>query len=348
MSMMPGRTLSLRTVLCASISLVALAMAAGSAAAQTAATPATTTPDIGSVDVKSGTRVSLPLSSPAAVGSRAPAGSAPALAPAQGSLRAFEPGSIVSDKVIRDLVPPTSDYNETVKYTPGWVSSNSNGLLGDSTGGWRGYQDGQYNITFDGIPFGDANDPSHHSAAYFPGYFLGSVIVDRGPGAASQIGYATFGGTLSLNSKDLADTKSANVTSSYGSNNTQTGAATIQTGLIGDTGVRALVQFSHAQTDGAQQYGKVNQNQYLLKLDKQLGDFKVTVFGNYGIENYNNTGSITYPQLLQYGKTYGQLNNNPRSQQYVGYNNSQKQTDMEYIGVNGHIGGLRVDNKVYT
>ncbi len=344
MSMMPGRILSLRAALSASISILALTVAAGTAVAQTA--PAAT--DEVSVDLKSGTRVSLPISSPAAVGSRAPAGSAPALAPAQASLRSFEPGSIVSDKVIRDLVPPTSDYNETVKYTPGWVSANSNGLLGDAKGGWRGFVDGQYNITFDGIPFGDANDPTHHSAAYFPGYFLGTVVADRGPGAASQIGYATFGGTLALNSKDLTDTKSANATGSYGSNNTQQGGLSLQTGLIGDSGVRALVQYYHGQTDGAINYGKVLQNQYLLKLDKQIGDFKVTLFGNYGMENYNNTSSITYAQLQKYGKNYGALNNNPSSQQYVGYNNSQKQTDMEYIDVNGHIGGFRVDNKVYT
>ena len=344
--MIPGRIRSLRAALCTSISILALTVAAGTASAQTA--PAATSAGDVSVDLKSGTRVSLPISSPAAVGSRAPAGSAPALAPAQASLRAFEPGSIVSDKVIRDLVPPTSDYNETIKYTPGVVSNNINGLLGDSKSGWRGFVDGQFNITFDGVPFGDANDPTHHSAAYFPGYFLGSVIADRGPGAASQAGYATFGGTLSLNSKDLTDTRSANVTGSYGSYNTQQGGLSLQTGLIGESGVRALVQYSHAQTDGAINYGKVNQNQYLLKLDKQIGDFKVTVFGNYGLENYNNVNPITYSQWQTYGKNYGQVNNNPRSQQYVGYNNSQKATDMEYIDVNGRVAGFRVDNKVYT
>ena len=168
----------------------------------------------------------VPVSSDAAIGSGAPAGSAPALAPSQGSLNAFQPTSIVSDKIIKDVVKVGADYNETAKYTPGFVSNNANGI-GDSKSGWRGYQDGQFNITFDGIPFGDANDPSHHSAAYFPASFLSRVTVDRGPGAASQFGYATFGGTLGLNSLELSDKAGASVQASAGTQSTFTASPAI-------------------------------------------------------------------------------------------------------------------------
>ena len=133
--------------------------------------------------------VAVAITSNAAIGSHAPAGSAPALAFSQGSLTASQPGSVVSDKILRDVVPVGADYNETVKATPGFLSNNANGAVGDSKSGWRGYVDGQFNITFDGVPFGDANDPTHHSAAYFPASFLSRVTVDRGPGSASQVGY---------------------------------------------------------------------------------------------------------------------------------------------------------------
>ena len=331
-------------MLYASISMAAMVLAAGSAVAQST--------DIGPVDVQSnGTGTgggALPLASPAAVGSKAPAGSAPALAPTQGSLESYQPGSIVSDKVIRDLVPPTGDYNEVVKYTPGYFSSNPNGLLGDTKGGWRGFQDGQYDITFDGIPFGDANDPTYHSAAYFPSAFIGGAVVDRGPGGASQIGYAPFGGTLSLNSYDLSDTFGGNVSGSYGSNTTIQDNYTIQTGKLGNTGIRALFQYSNAYTAGAINYGKYNQNQYLAKIEEKQDNFKLTLFSAYGFENYNNVVAATYPQILAYGKKYGAVNNNPLSQQYVGYNNSQKRTDLEYIALEGSIGNFHVENKVYT
>jgi iron complex outermembrane receptor protein len=342
-----GRILGRRTALYASISLIPILLAP--AYAQTPAPAANT--DIGSVDIQSnGIRTGLPpLSSDAAVGSKAPAGSAPALAPAQGRLDGFEPGSVVSDKVLRDVVPPSSDYNEAGKYTPGFLSNNSNGLLGDSKSGWRGFQDGQFNVTFDGIPFGDANDPTHHSAAYFPSVFLGNITIDRGPGAASQVGYATFGGTLALRSIDLQDQFGGSVTASYGTFNTSTTAVTVQTGLLGDTGVRGLFQYSYAGTEGALQDGKVHDNQFLGKVEKTFNsNVTVTLFGSYGREDYNNVNSITYPQLLAYGKTYGQVNGNPKSQEYVGYNNSQKATDMEYIGVKGGNGDWQFDNKLYT
>jgi iron complex outermembrane receptor protein len=257
MRIVPGHMFSRQSTLHASVSLVALTLVAGAAQAQPT--------DIGSVDVQSTAPAtggfSLPLGSDAAVGSKAPPGSAPALAPSQSSLNAIEPESIVSDKVIRDIAPPSADFNDAVKFTPGWVSSNPNGLVGDAKGGWRGFADGQYNITFDGIPFGDANDPTHHSAAYFPGAFLGSIVIDRGPGPASQVGYAPFGGTMALNSYDLSDAFGGHVDTSYGSFNTFTSSLTVQSGLIPGTGVRALFQYAHSNTSGALNYGHYDTNQ---------------------------------------------------------------------------------------
>lgn len=333
-SRLPSRRAALRFT----TSMLAISLASGAALAQSA--------DIGNVDVQAGR--GLPVAAPAAVGSQAPAGSAPALAPAQGSLESFQPGSIVSDKVIRDIIPPSSDYNETAKYTPSFYSNNTNGLLGDSKSGWRGFADGQFNITFDGIPFGDANDPTHHSAAYFPSSFLGSVIVDRGPGAASQIGYATFGGTLGLQSVDLKDTFGGTVQSSFGTFNTMTNSLAIQTGQIGNSGWRGLFIYAHANTDGAIQLGKVNTDQFLIKADKQIGDFKITLFGTYGQEQYNNVNAITWAQLQTYGKRYGQVNGNPLTQQFYDYNNSQKATDMEYVKIEGETHGFKIENTVYT
>ena len=288
------------------------------------------------------------ITSNAAIGSHAPAGSAPALAFSQGSLSASQPGSVVSDKILRDVVPVGADYNETVKATPGFLSNNANGAVGDSKSGWRGYVDGQFNITFDGVPFGDANDPTHHSAAYFPASFLSRVVVDRGPGSASQVGYATFGGTLSLNSLELSDKKSASVEQSVGNLGTFTTNVQAQSGgdKPGDT--RALIAVSHAGTDGAVQFGEYKINQALIKVEKQMGDVKVTALATGGTENYNNINAITPAQWLAFGKSYGQVNGNPASQQYVGYNNSQKATDMEYIRLETDMAGIKVDNKAYT
>jgi iron complex outermembrane receptor protein len=338
--MIMQHTNSRRAALLASTFAVPLVFLSGVALAQST--------DIGTVDVKNQGTGSLPVSAPNAVGSKAPPGSAPALSPSQGSLESFQPGSIVSDKVLRDMIPASSDYNEAAKYTPNFLSTNTNGLLGDSKSGWRGYADGQFNITFDGIPFGDANDPTHHSAAYFPSAFIGSQIIDRGPGAASQVGYATFGGTMALRSIDLSDKFGGSIDTSYGSFNTFTSSLTLQTGLIQGTGVRGLIQYSHANTSGALIYGKVNQDQFLGKVEEKAGNFKLTVFATYGQEQYNNVSAITYPQWQQYGKRYGAVNANPLTQQFADFNNSQKATDMEYVKLEGDFGSWRFENTLYT
>ncbi len=289
----------------------------------------------------------LPISSNAAIGSNAPAGSAPALAVGQAPLTATQPTSVVSDKILRDVVKPTGDYNETAKFTPGFVTNNTNGT-GDSKSGWRGYQDGQFNVTFDGIPFGDANDPSHHSAAYFPGAFLSRVTIDRGPGDASQIGYAPFGGTLGLWSLALSDRFGGSVEGSYGNFNTYTLNVTGQSGKVlgGDT--RAVVSVQKIHTNGVISYGTNDQTQGLLKIEKKFGDLTVTAFATGGTENYNNVNAITYSQWQTYGKNYGQVNGNPNTQQYVGYNNSHKATDLEYLKAQGDIGLFHFDNTLYT
>jgi len=320
--------------------------------------------DIGSVDVESGAGRPAapsapvvsnapapgapPIASDAAIGVNAPVGSAPALAVAQQSLNATEPGSVISGKILRDVVIPSGDYNEAGKFTPNFVSNNPNGPLGDSKSSWRGFQDGQFNITFDGIPFGDANNPSHHSAAYFPSAFLGQVVIDRGPGPASQVGYATFGGTMALKSFQLSDTFGGNVETSFGAFNTNTQSITVQSGYNKEFQTRALIQYEHSFTDGEYQYGHYNQNNLLLKIEKQLGDVTATVFGTYGTEQYNNVTGITYQQWQLYGKNYGAVNNNPTTQQYYGYNNSHKQTDMDYIDLKYSFLGFNIDNKAYT
>lgn len=293
------------------------------------------------------TAAAVPITSTSAIGSGAPAGSAPALAPSQGVFTATQPTSVVSDKVIRDIVPAGGDFNDVAKFTPGFVSSNANGF-GDSKSGWRGFQDGQFNVTFDGIPFGDANDPSHHSAAYFPTAFLGRVTVDRGPGDASQIGYATFGGTLGLWSLALSDKPSASIQASYGNYNTFTTTAVGQSGLSHDGDARALVAFSHIQSSGVLQYGDLSTYQGLIKVEKQFGDVKVTALATGGTENYNNVNPITWAQYLAHGPNYGQVNGNPKSTQFYGYNNSQKATDLEYVKAETDVAGFGLSNMVYT
>ena len=334
-----SRRPSFKVAIAAGVSALALTLSVASAQTKPA-----TAPSIGSVDVEA-----APVGNKQnAVGTKAAPGTAPALAPSQSNLNAVQPGSTVSDKVIQDIASPAADYNEALKFTPNFVTTNANGALGDTKSSWRGFADGQYNITFDGVPFGDYNDPTHHSNAYFPGAFLGSETVDRGPGQASQFGYATFGGTLSLNSYELSDKFGGSITTSYGNWGTWTAATTLQSGLLDKDGTKFMFQYDHEQSDGAISLANVRSDYALFKIQHVFGDFTATALSTYGLENYNNANAITPVQLALYGKSYGQLNNNAATQQFVGFNNSVKQTDMEYLQIKGSEFGWNIDNRAYT
>ena len=303
------------------------------------------TNDLGTVEVTS--KQDPKTDRTTSTGSMADPGSAPALAPSQGNLLSTQPGSVVSDKVINDIIVPAGNYLNIMQYTPGAYTTTPNGS-GDSKGGWRGFADGQYNVTYDGIPFGDANDPSHHTGAYFPAPFIGSEAVDRGPGRADQFGYAPFGGTLSMQSPEVKDTFSGSVKQSIGSNNTFNSTISINSGILNPSGTKFYAAYSHKNTDGSLQYGRDNTTFGLFKLVQPLNDFTLTAYSSFGEQYYNQVGNITAAQWAAFGKDFGSLSNDPRLANFYGYNNSLKRTDFEYIDLKGSAFGWELDNKIYT
>ena len=214
----------------------------------------------------------------------------------------------------------------------------------------RGFADGQYNVTIDGIPFGDANDFTHHTTSFFPAGVLGDVAVDRGPGTASTVGYATFGGTIGLHSRALTNDFSGSVRGGYGSFNDGLAVGEIQSGKIAATGgTRLLVDYLYHHTDGALNYAALDTEQAVGKLEQPLGgSWTLTAFVSWNHTRYNNWNPITPNQQALYGKSFGALNNNPRSVLYQGYNYKRKNTDVEYLHLDGTVAGIAVENTVYS
>src|SRR5205807_3758710 len=147
---------------------------------------------------------------------------AAAAAPSQGSLTARSAESLISAEYIRNYTSPFSDYSQVLQMAPGTFSVSANGPgLSDTKTFYRGFKDGQYSMTYDGIPFNDTNDPTHHSWVFFPAQTIGSTVFDRSPGAASAIGPSTYGGSVGLISRSLGSDQLLNGTVSYGSFNTR-------------------------------------------------------------------------------------------------------------------------------
>jgi iron complex outermembrane receptor protein len=146
--------------------------------------------------------------------------SAAAVAPSYAPLEAAQPTSVVGKSFIDNSTIASQNYDELVKFTPSLSNIQPAGPVSQQNYGEsiRGFQYAQFNTTFDNLVLpGTVSSFAPQSATYFTSHDLGSLSVDRGPGTASTIGYATFGGTLALYSKEPSDTFGAQAYSTFGS-----------------------------------------------------------------------------------------------------------------------------------
>lgn len=275
------------------------------------------------------------------------------IAPTTASLTARQPQSIVSRSLIEDLPPATADFDQIALITPSVSNFNGNNGVGLSElkAQIRGFQDGEYNITYDGVPFGDTNDPTHHSTTFFPSNTIETLVVDRGPGNASQLGQATFGGNINLFSRVARDEMGGQVKASYGSWNTYLGRALFNTGELGQTGIKGVFTGQYVHTDGALSYEKYQNYNLFGKIEAPISpDVKLTLLATYNKNKFNQPdkdGSTLAEEAL-YGK-YFSLNNDPTSEEYYGYNHTEKTTDFEIATLEANFApGATFTNQAYT
>jgi iron complex outermembrane receptor protein len=271
-------------------------------------------------------------------------------APSQGSLTARSAQSLISNEFIRNYTSPFSDYSQVIQMAPGAFSVGVNGPgLGDTKTFFRGFKDGYYSMTYDGIPFNDTNDPTHHSWVFFPAQTIGSTVFERSPGSASSIGPSTFGGSVNLLSRSLPSDPLFSTTLSYGSFNTRLLDLQFDSGQLGKT--RFLVEAHEMKSDGYQTYNFQDRKAFSAKLEYAAsGSTVVTAFASVMQLNSNtpNQKGSTRALIAQNGDNF--LNSgDPASPLYYEFNFYDIPTNFEYVGIRSDLGnGWSIDDKVYA
>jgi iron complex outermembrane receptor protein len=275
------------------------------------------------------------------------------LAPVKASLAATQPQSIIDRAAIDQFIPTTADYTQIVNLSPSLSGASANGPgLGESKTTLRGFKDGEYNVTYDGIPWGDANGPTHHSTSFFPSSTIGAVVVDRGPGQASQLGVASFGGSINLFSPEVSDDRGGSQSVTAGSWNTLMSVTKLSSGAIDQlNGAKVLLNFQELKTDGALTYsGATAYNQLVRAVIPLTGSWKLTVLGTWNdtkVYTNDSTGS-TLTQVALYGKNFA-LNNDPSTPNYYKYNVVNKHTYFNYARLSGDVtSSLKLENTLYS
>ena len=252
----------------------------------------------------------------------------------------------------------------------------------------RGFQDGEYNVTYDSVPFADTNNPTHHSTAFFPSNTIETVVVDRGPGNASQLGQATYGGNLNIYSRAVTDEMGVQLEANGGTWNTFLGRAEFQSGKIAALNdAQFVITGQFVRSDGALTYEPVNSKNIFGKLVLPIGTSnRLTLLSTYNRNYYyqsdtgfgtcgsNAGGSFTHDitgrdcsptsTIGLYGKNYG-LVGSPAiasitqfgttntqlsyTSNYYKYNRTDKHTDFTIARLQSDLAkGLTLDNRVYT
>lgn len=272
-------------------------------------------------------------------------------APSQGSLVATQPQSIVGAEFIQNNDAPASNYTDIMKFTPSvWtVDPNGPGLMENLGTSIRGFQDGQFNVTLDGIPWFDPNDFTHHSTSYFMSMDLANVVVDRGPGNAGTFGNATFGGTVYMQSTEPKKTMGLTTLLSFGSFNTQLYGVRFDTGEVSEWGgTRALISVKTMSSDGYLTNANLDRSNVFFKVVQPVNDSTdITFAANLNKVKQNPAFGATPAQMAAYGVNYA-YNKDPNSQGFYQYNLDKITTDFEYIGIVTKVAGWTVDNKLYT
>jgi iron complex outermembrane receptor protein len=273
-------------------------------------------------------------------------------APTQATLDAGEPQSVISQRFIENNATPAANYTDIINIAPSVsdTTPNGRGLAESLSMSIRGFQDGQFNVTFDGIPWNDANDFTHHSTSYFTADTIGKINVDRGPGTAAQIGNATFGGTVALQSKDPLQEHNVSPSLTLGSFHSSDYSLEVDTGAMAQAdGGRAMLALTSINSDGAMTNNGLERKNAFLKYVQPLSvNTSITAVAMYNTlhQNVSQFGT-TLANLSLYGPNYS-LSNNVSSDSYYGFNFDDIHTDFEYVQVKTAWDAWRLDNKTYT
>lgn len=287
---------------------------------------------------------------------RAPKTQAASVAPVASSLKADEPQAVITRRFIEESAPRVGDYTTSAILAPSLATSSNPNGPGSTDGSkltLRGFTDGNYNTTYDGVAWGDTNGPTHHANSFFPNNTIGGITVDRGPGDATALGQANFGGSVNLFSLPFETHFHGYQTLTGGSFGTYQAVTTVATGPIERAhDLNAVLSFMEYRTDGYLTYSESHGFNQFGKITLPItSKFSLTALYTHNLDQYYQSDSSSTADVFQterYGKRFA-LSNDPTQPTYYKYNTTTKTSEFEYLKGDLDIGhGLTVWDMGYS
>jgi iron complex outermembrane recepter protein len=254
--------------------------------------------------------VSLPIASVSeevTVEADATTSMATQLAPVKALLDMASPRSEITSQYIRQFTSPVTDFADILQAAPGVVSYSTNGIGDGQAKNWfRGFADGSFTMTWDGVPFQDSNDPTHHSWAYVPAPAISYVDFDRSPGTASDVGPTNFAGSVHMFSPKMSNAMTIKGSESYGSFNTNEYLGEFNSGSFWHSKANFWFEGHHMTSDGYQTFNDQQRTAGTAKFNYKFSDkTNLTLVGTSILVDSNTPDSDpTRQQIADYGLNY--------------------------------------------
>jgi iron complex outermembrane receptor protein len=278
------------------------------------------------------------------------------LAPVKSPLDAGSARTEITSNFVAEYTSPVTDFADIIQAAPGTVSFTTNGIgNGQAKIYFRGFVDDDYSMTWDGVPFNDSNDPSHHSWAYVPAAAIGHVDFDRSPGTASDIGTSNFGGTIHFFSPVLSNEAHVRGEVTYGSWNTYQVLGDINSGSFLHGKAHFWLNSDYQSSDGYQTFSPKQDVAATAKFDYKFSDrtYLSVIATDIILDAFNNNDP-TRRQLLHHGDNYLYDNtalnpNGTNDPQYWRFSVYHVPSFFDIITFNHDFGkGWKLDTKTYA
>lgn len=283
-------------------------------------------------------------------------------APVKSLLDAASARTEITSTYIAEYTTPVTDFADIIQAAPGTVSYTTNGVgNGQAKFFFRGFVDDDWTMTWDGVPFNDSNDPSHHSWAYVPAAAIGYVDFDRSPGTASDVGPSNFGGSIHFFSPKLEDASHVHAEVTTGSWNTIQVLGDINSGAFLKGRAHFWLNGDYQSSDGYQTYSPKQDVAATAKFDYKFSDQTYfSLIGTNIIVDANTNNDPTRRQLFHHGDNYLYDNTQMNAAydststfhydpQYYKYSVYHVPTFFDIATFNHDFGkGWKVDTKTYT
>ena len=279
------------------------------------------------------------------------------MAPMKALLDAESPRTEISSQYVRQYTTPTTDFADILQGAPGVVTWAPNGVgNGDSKVRFRAFADGTFTTTWDGVPWQDSNDPTHHSWAYVPAPAISYVDFDRSPGTASDVGPTNFGGSVHMFSPKMGDDMSFKLSESYGSFNSNQILGQFDSGLFLKNKANFWLEAHHNESDGYLTYDYQQRTAATAKFNYKFSDrtFLTLISTVIVVDSNTPDGDPTRQQILDHGLNYIADGNNYNkdgtwNSQYYKNFRYHVPTDFEIVTFGHEFGhGWRFETKPYS